>query len=716
MRRAGAARVALAILLLGTLLPVMNAGVLAAPPPGAAAPAGAAPSSEAPDIRMAFSKDAYWYAPGSKAVLKVTLANDTRLTLRDVQIRVRVHTPNETRADLDASFDNKLKRSYRMTQTYDRELTLEPGDTTADFELEISSGRFSDGVYPMTVEALQEDATIASAISQLVVMSPDTVSENPQLRLAVIFETAQPSHRNPEGLYKGNELADECDASSASGWLANLTSALEQWEDYHLNLCLSPLLLEELDGMTGGYQMKQGDKTTNVPADSREAADASSVIGSFMRLAQTPAVQSLPAPYASPDLEKLVSFGWKDDASTQMSRGHKVLEQVLDQPLARDYLYPPAGILDDDAIKALGSQAGRFLVLSPTLLDRSREGKRLLRGDTLAQPVLLDGEQGAAERTAIFTDARMEQLAARLANSGDTHGVTQALVSELTNLYLEKPGSRRACVFIWPGRWRPSRGVLEEVLRGLSATPWLLGSTVSECLHTVPAIEDSGLTLPGPGDVEPNDYFREVERARRYLEVFSGLVESENPLPDLMQRDVFISESDVWRQWDRQVEGLSFAGWVVQAVGDELAKIDLPPAGSITLAGRKAEVPLSVVNGTGYPVKAVLEFSSNGLTFPKGSTMKVTLEPKENLFEIPVTVKKKGRVRFSARLQAGNMVLGETDFTVLTSRFNTFAIAVVGGLLALIGAAWGWSLYERGRAGKHKTGNVPGPDLETLET
>lgn len=695
---------------MAAMLLASPAGAFAAPPAGAAAPA-----QEAPDIRMAFSKDAYWYAPGSKATLKVTLANATRQTLKDVQVRVRVHTPNATRADLDASFDNKLKRSYRLTETFDRKLTLEPGDTTSTFELEIASGRFSNGVYPMTVEAIRDDTVLASAISQLVVMSPDTVAESPQLRLAIIFDTLQPSHRDPEGNYKGDELATECDPSSASGWLSTLTTEMEKWVEYHLNLSLSPLLLEELDGMTGGYTMKKGDRTTNVPANSREAADASTVIGSFMRLAQTPTLQSLPAPYASPDLEKLVSFGWKDDASTQLSRGHRVLEQVLDQPLAREYFYPPAGVLDDDAIKALGSQGGRFLVLSPTLLDRSREGKRLLRGDTLAQPVLLDGASGAGDRTAIFTDARMEQLAARLVNSGDTHGVTQAIVSELTNLYLEKPGSKRACVFLWPGRWRPSRGVLEEVLRGLSGTPWLQGSTVSECMHSVPAVEDTGLALPGPGDTEPNEYFKEVQKARQYMQVFSGAVGGDNPLPALMQRDVFISESDVWRQWDRQVEGLSFAGWVIRAVEEELAKIDLPPGGSITLAGGKAEVPLSVVNGTGYPVKAVLKFSSNGLAFPKGSTMKVTLEPKENLFEIPVMVKKKGRVRFSARLEAGNMVLGETDFTVLTSRFNTFAIAVVGGLLAFIGMVWAWRLYGRRKVGKHKAGNVPSPEEGDLE-
>jgi ABC-type Fe3+ transport system permease subunit len=43
---------------------------------------------------------------------------------------------------------------------------------------------------------------------------------------------------------------------------------------------------------------------------------------------------------------------------------------------------------------------------------------------------------------------------------------------------------------------------------------------------------------------------------------------------------------------------------------------------------------------------------------------------------------------------------------VLTSRFNTFAIAVVAGLLALIGGLWFAKLISRRKVGKHKRRNL----------
>jgi hypothetical protein len=61
---------------------------------------------------------------------------------------------------------------------------------------------------------------------------------------------------------------------------------------------------------------------------------------------------------------------------------------------------------------------------------------------------------------------------------------------------------------------------------------------------------------------------------------------------------------------------------------------------------------------------------------------------------------------------AGNFILGELDFSVRTSRFNTFAILLVGGLLALIGITWSARYMSRRKAGKHRQFQVKTPDNE----
>jgi hypothetical protein len=348
-------------------------------------------------------------------------------------------------------------------------------------------------------------------------------------------------------------------------------------------------------------------------------------------------------------------------------------------------------------------------MVSSDLLQRTAKGKRIARGDTLGQPVELAGAKNDGRTLALFEDGRLRDLFERLSTSEDPYGVAQALLSELTNLYLERPDMLRACGALWPGDWRPSRKVLDEVARAITSAPWLKTVTLAECLAAVQPLETDPLDVPA---VPPSDdeYFAQVGRARDHYRGFAQMVMPDNPILPTLSGNVNISESDVWRLWDRKLEGITYASSVVKTVDDEVDKIDLPPVGSITLTSGKAKIPLSVVNGTSYRISARLRLASNGLAFPDGQNEKVRLEPKENVLEIPVTVEKKGRVRFQARLETDSFVLGEVEFSVLTSRFNTFAILVVGGILAIIGAIWIFKIITRRKAGKHKRGNVQAGD------
>jgi hypothetical protein len=462
------------------------------------------------------------------------------------------------------------------------------------------------------------------------------------------------------------------------------------------------MLLEDMQAMTGGYVVKSGVKARNVRPDSRQAANASAVLIGLGRLPQSARHQLLPEPYASPDLEKLVSLGWREDARQQLSLGHKRLEEILDIPLSRQYACPPGLNANSSVLAELKNELGRFLVLSPRLLERSREGRKLQQGMTLGSPVFIKGG-GERKDLALFADARMQRLLERISASRDPHGVAQCIVSELTSLYLEQPAKLRACAVVAPGSWHPSRDVLDEVMRALNGTPWLSTVTLAESMVTVPPIGETPLKIPGPElQGSPDDYWKQVGAARDNYAAFRDIVLPDNPFLAPLQRDVYVSESAVWRQWDRLDEGLEYCGFVDSTVAGELSKVDMPAMSSITLTSGSAKVPLSVVNGTGYRIKALLKYSSNGLTFPAGAEQKVLLEPKENLFEIPVKAKKKGRVRLLVRLEAEGFSLGELDFTVLTSRFNAFAVVVVGSLLALIGIVWAARVIARRKVGKHK--------------
>jgi hypothetical protein len=701
----GAASVALALLLLLQF---------------AAAFAVAAPSDKQPDVRMAFSKDSYWYQPGATVKMRVTLDNRARTSVKSVDVRLRVHVKNKSRADLDATFNGKPVKSYKQTETLGKNLTLATGNNAFDFQMRLGEGRYTDGVYPMTIEALKSGSVLASAISEMVVFSSADLSNVQPLRLSMVFDTLEPPHRGPDGKFKNDELAAECNPGKQAGWYSTLVWMTEKWPDLGLSFSMSPMLLEDLQAMSEGYTIKRGDKELRVGPGSKSAENASAVLSGFRRIAQSQRYQVLALPAAAPDLETLVSLRWVSDAKAQIAAGYKTLEKDLDTALGHEYMVPPGLAANTRVLKDLRQEAGQFLMLSPDLLLRTREGKKLLRGNTLAQPVKVMGARKSDNLMAIFEDARMRDLFARVSQSGDSQGVAQCILSELTNFYLEQPEKLRDCAVLWPGWWHPSRETANEVIKAITSAPWLKNTTLGESMMSVPTLDNDPLTIPEPPAPE-DEYFAQVGRARDLMKSYTAMVMPENPLLPPLLNDVWVSQSDVWSQWNRKVEGLTYASAAINTIDTEVAKITLPATGSISLTSGDSKIPLTIVNGTSYRITATLELASNGLTFPSGSQQKVRVEPKENLLEIPVVIKKKGRVRFQARLEAQNFILGEVDFTVLTSRFNTFAVMVVAGLLALIGGLWATKLISRRKVGKHKRRNLKeatkeGPGAEGTET
>jgi Family of unknown function (DUF6049) len=675
--------------------------------------AAAAPSQK-PRVRIAVSKNAYWYRPDDTVKLQLTLANTSRQSIKGINARVRIYSAVTSREELDASFQGKTSRSYHQTETYGP-LTLSPGDNKLDIDIPLKESRYGNGVYPMTVELIRSGNVISSASSQLVVMAVDE-SKPPQqpLRLTLVFDTLEPSHRNPEGQFINDELGEECSSAEKNpGWYTTLLEEMDKWQDMRFTVSLSPMLLDDMSEMSKGYALKKASRVKRVDANSTQATDAAAALNGFSKLSKSPRFELLPEPEASPDLEAMIYYRLSGDAAEQLVRGRQNINNLLDAQLSGEYVCPPGLKANSRVLSELKNKLGGNLVLSSRLLERSREGRKLLAGMTLGSPVLIDGGSSGRRSLALFADARMQELIDRLAPSKDAYGVAQCILSELTNLYLERPGVQRACVAVAPGSWHPSRDVLDEVLRALSGAPWLTTVTLAENMQNVKPVSETALKIPVPEPEEfPTDYFRQVKKAAGKFDSYSKTVMPGNANIDLLRRDVYISESDVWRQWDRANEGLQFADFVASTVDNELAKVAMTSMGSITLTSSKADIPLSIVNGTGYRIRAVLKLASNGLTFPGGDNRKVLLEPKENLLEIPVKVKKKGRVRFSAQLVAENLILGELNFSVRTGRFNTFAVLLVGGLLALIGAIWISKIVSRRKVGKHKKRQLQGVNKE----
>lgn len=681
---------------------------------GSSAIAAFAPAIRQPDIRIAFSKNSFWYGPEDLVKMQLILDNRQRDAIKDVDIRLRIHVRNTSRADMDMCFGGKVAKT-KVTKVLANGTSLTPGNNEYALEYPLSSASFPDGVYPMTLEVVRSGAVITSAVSQIVVMDTSNSEDIVPLRLALVFDTLEPSHKGTDGKFKSDELAGECESSGKQpGWYSTLVWLTENYPDFKASFSLSPILFDQMGDMTDGYVVKSGNKDTVMGPQSRGALAARSTIDGFKRIVQSGKYDVLRQPYAGPDLTALAALKWTQDAREQYFEGKKSLEKVLASEIGGSASCPPALLADSKVVRELGGELGEKVMLSSDLLQTSSRGKRIARGQTLGQPVEIDGGKGDAKTLALFEDSRLHTLFDRLSASKDPHGVAQCFLSELTNLYLERPDMVRASGVLWPGKWHAPQAVLGEIARAVSGAPWLKTMGLVEAIDAVEPLDTEPLEIPA-SPVRDDEYYSQLSTARQRESGFAQMVVPDNPLLGLFRNDLWTAESVVWALWDRKVEGISYANEVTRLVDGEIEKVNIPPVGSLTMASGDSKIPLSILNGTSYRITARLRLASNGLSFPKGDNEKVTLEPKENVLEIPVTVKEKGRVRFQARLETRSFILGEIDFTVLTSRFNTFAIAVVGGILALIAGVGGVRMITRGKEGRHKRGNAQPPDEEASD-
>jgi len=665
-------------------------------------PAKATPSQKE-KLRMGLMKDSCFYSPNATCVLTVAFDNRYGKTLKEVTLRIRVQRAVSSRDAFDVAMDPKTRKTYRFSKNLESNLTIKPGQSSFKFEFPLEE-RFKTGVFPFTVEAVKSDEILASALSSFVVASQEDMQTFKRLKFSLVFDILEPAHKRLDGTFIDLKLASECESSEKNpGWLATLTDELTRHNNIRATIALSPLLADEMEDASDGFEYHRNGKVEKVSKSSKEAKEVEKVLNKFREMAQVERFQFLSTPYSSPDLENLVSLGWTEDAKKQISKGHAKLESCLETPLGKEFYYPPGLFLNSYAAKKLSGSIGNFLLLSPELLERSKEGRKLLYGLTLSSPVRIKAGS-KNDSLALFADARIQKLIKRMCTSQDAHGVAQCLTSELMLLFQEQPSRLRAIVLVWPGWWRPGADVFNEVIQSLESAPFLENVTLAESLMSVPPLNTEPVEIPAPEDRKttmPYEYEKALTLAHERLINFANAVDSDNPLIPLLTASLYNAESDVWRQWERQEDGLSCAYAVTQKVDDELGKVEIPQVGSINLTSTKAQIPLSIVNGTGYRLKLDLELKSNGLSFPYNKK-KITLEPKENLIEIPVKVKKKGSVRLNVKLKADGITVSEVQITVLTSRFNIFAIAFVATLLGIISLIWIIRIYRRLSAGKHK--------------
>jgi hypothetical protein len=240
--------------------------------------------------------------------------------------------------------------------------------------------------------------------------------------------------------------------------------------------------------------------------------------------------------------------------------------------------------------------------------------------------------------------------------------------------------------------WPPA-GYLADIGDLLTSSPWIVTRTLAEVLAEHPPDSRPILLSRYGGHVDgfvAQAYVEGLRRAQKAALDFEQATDSDRAPLDRLRVLLMQAESRYWfvRGVDPRIAnvGLSYVKAASDLVAGEFAKVDVTGDKSVVIMGRQGDVPVAVVNRTGYPLKVQIVVSGEGVVFSKGTTTAVTLQPQENVFSFPARFSR-GSPLVKVRVMAGTTLVDETTIRVRSISAGS-VVPWVAGVVLLLAAAF----------------------------
>lgn len=602
--------------------------------------AGAAPGESAASVEQSVSVEVQQSSPSvtpdatMRVTVEVTLAApaeylEVRLRLRKDSGRL-LYQKTEVRADAPAGVQ-LIEYEYDLT------------------ELELEQGR-----YPIEVRVLATGSDATAVTSRLLVTDP---AEDP-LPVALVVSASGVPAVTTEGRF----AIDPADDPRLTDDLAFVLQ-LAHNRRMPLSLALPPVLTEQLGRVRSGYETTAG---VSVPDSSDTSARAAALLDALHSALSTGTVELVDVPYALPDAMRLQEISADADFVMHWQRTDAVNAAVLNSqaaPLAA-YVGPT---LTPGALEALEAR-GVDCVLAPPTAVRSDEATtspgcyQLPDSDLRVMVLDTEAAESAAEGAEEFYDA----LFARV-------------------------GDGPVVIMLEIGDDPAGTTIVQHVMDWLDEATWLRATSLESIAHT--GTEDA--VRLARSDLQTSAYWTDVREGRE-----SGLayVEAAGPEDEeamALLRAVLVSESSLFPSAYREArepdvaahDGRDFSRAVGDFVSAQFAMIRLD-AKDVTLSGTTGDVPLTIINDTGKPLRLTLVAESATVQADASSQMH-DIQPTQNFLTIPIDLGNTLSDTIRVAVKAGDVTVTEATVRVSASYIDRLAIVgmvilVLGGLLVFI--------------------------------
>jgi hypothetical protein len=556
--------------------------------------------------------------------------------------------------------------------------TLPRGVT--DYEFGIRTPLDAEGAYRYQVTLSESGATLARAGGRFAVIDP---AKRPALTVCLVWQVDEGVHVDPEGRFLDSRVADAVSrASGRRGSLVFHAAQLDEHRRIRASVAMSPFTVSQVQRLARGGTQVSGDATRAIPPASRASGDARAALASWRRLLRLRRAESLAAPYVDAPLEELAARKLTADVQWQLDVGRQVVRQALGSAVLPTIV---RAVPTTQGVAALAGEGMTRIVagaLTTGTAARVPDRPILVSADSRVRVLVVD-----------------RALSAAVAAPASAEDPIDGLIATLALRHL----SGRRLVVLAPSYADPAidETRLHRLYQALGDSPWLRTATVREAVDAV-APYSRPATLPAEGAREGSEpYWRAQTRVREDYLALESMTPTENPVRERTRRMFLVSElagqTRVASRWQRS------AG---RAARLELAKVRVRANPAVTFTGQRGKVALSLTNETGYLADAVLLLSGDGVSFPDGRRLELSIRPKETVRTVRVAIvgaRTNGRV--VARLVSGRRVLARTTVRVGSAYIDRLALvgAVILALVALLIYLWRRSGSERSRTAAGET-------------
>ena len=676
-----------------------------------------------PQLTLSVIAQPIWHGPADRLGITVRLTNSGDDAVPGYILTVAAHGRVLNRSELHASFDQPATfEASRITAVDATGEEIGPGESVdvpivdALTTLQSLAVSTEAGVYPLTISAFDGSGGVLGSVTTQLLYYPTP----PEFRLPTIpiVAVADIPRRGPDGVFASGEgdTFPLDDAVALGGWLRGLVSALDRVttppperdtrprrrgrsrprpegpRPLHAGVVVMPRLAEELADMSDGYRRADG----RVEADSGPATSAQAVLDQLRTIMARETVQPMLAPYSFPDLPTVFDLlGDEEEArqhlQQQINEAEVVLQETLDRPPGRSWVYTPGARLNLTSLEGLQtSDAARYSLFAQESLEAVEDPA----GSGCPEPPLsftcpVSVATGEGRSVGFVLDTDLQARVGEIARDQNRVAV-QRFFAELAMIKEEVPSRvDRVVAFALPGSWAPPPARAQLILEGLRDAPWLQTMTPQEALTTITnriePFERRIRSVVRPLANAPDEsYGAEVLRADGVVESFRG-VQPPASLLERLARNTLVSESRLW--WNdatRVIEGETYATEAADEAERELGKISIGGNDEISLTSREAQLPVVIFNDAAYDVTVNVEIRSADLRLDETFQPTVQANGLRQL-TVDVTTQTSGIFQAFVYVETPNgHLITDKRIIVRSTAFNEIALGLTFGALAFL--------------------------------